>query len=286
MRLPREAKLCQYGMTSRVRVAVEDENDPDWTMRNKPLREQMLPVGDAEYDALVRQQDPEAQEPWAYAVSAFKRMGGCVPQAVPPEGWQVLLLYEALTRWGAAGNRDEAAQAARHFTQSANLVAVHPVVQHLMAQYPCIVKTMQQRVFETFMYDPRTWFSPGEGHDICGFQAQDPDDVPPEYYLEMIEFPYSLKESLKEHGYTDVQMTAEAGEPDCYRLNMRRENNALDAVGVRQQLGQIVSEIPATREFRIMWRVLQSQSVAIVQGAEIAAAIRVKHFLGNRGNNG
>jgi hypothetical protein len=239
----------------------------------------------ADFEVQVGQEDPNALGPgqdrnwWAWAVAAFRYAGGNKPES--PEGadcWRICHLYSS----------DEfiLAKQRYHFTQSANLVAVHPVVQHLMAQYPCIVKTMQQRVFETFMYDPRTWFSPGEGHDICGFQAQDPDDVPPEYYLEMIEFPYSLKESLKEHGYTDVQMTAEAGEPDCYRLNMRRENNALDAVGVRQQLGQIVSEIPATREFRIMWRVLQSQSVAIVQGAEIAAAIRVKHFLGNRGNNG
>jgi hypothetical protein len=48
VRLPKEAKLCRYGMTSRVRVGVVDENDPDWTMRNMPLPEQMLPVGDAE----------------------------------------------------------------------------------------------------------------------------------------------------------------------------------------------------------------------------------------------
>jgi hypothetical protein len=174
VRLPKEAKVCRYGMTSGGRVGVVDENDPDWTIANMPMGDQTLPVGDAEYDALVRQQDPEAQEPWAHAVAAFRRMGGYVPQAVPgTEAWQLLHLYEALTRWGAAGNRDEAARAARHYTQSANLVAVHPVVQHLMAQYPCIVKTLQARVFTKFRYDPLDQFAPGRRHDICGFVEND-----------------------------------------------------------------------------------------------------------------
>jgi hypothetical protein len=108
-------------------------------------------------------------------------------------------------------------------------------------------------------------------------QAQNPDDVSSDYYIEMIGFRCDLQRLLEEHGYTNVQVTTEAGEPDCYRLNMRRENNALDAVGVRRQLGQIVSELPATDKFQITWRILQS--LVIVQDAEVVAAIRVKHVL-------
>jgi hypothetical protein len=107
--------------------------------------------------------------------------------------------------------------------------------------------------------------------------ATDPDDVPPDYYIEMIGFSCDLQRLLEEKGYTNVQVKTEAGEPDCYSVNIRRTNNALDAVGVRQQLGQIVADIPATPKFHITWRVLQS--VAIVQGDQVTAAIRVKSDL-------
>ena len=237
----------------------------------------------ADFEVQVGQEDPNALGPgqdrnwWAWAVAAFRHAGGNKPES--PEGagcWRICHLYSS--------HVFPHEKQRYHFTQSANLAAVHPVVQHLMARYPCIIRTLQQRVFDTFSYDPLDQFAPGRANDICGFQAQDPDDVPPEYYIEMIGFEQELGAALEAQGYTNVQVTDEAGEPRCYRLNMRHENGALDAVGVRQQLDQIVSEIPATRVFRIMWRVLQS--VAVVQGAEVVATIRVEHFLGNRGNNG
>jgi len=115
-------------------------------------------------------------------------------------------------------------------------------------------------------------------------QATDPDDVPPEYYIEMVGFSFDLQRLLEERGYSNVKVIAEPGEPDCYRVNMRCENNALDALGVRQQISQIVTEIPATPKFHTTWRVLQS--VAIVQGAQVAAAIRVKSVLGKKVRKG
>ena len=36
----------------------------------------MLSAGDDKYSALVLQEDPEAQQPWAYTVAAFKYAGG------------------------------------------------------------------------------------------------------------------------------------------------------------------------------------------------------------------
>jgi hypothetical protein len=169
VRWPQRALLCKWGMTSQGRIGpLIDENDPEGTRDRTPAPDRMLPPDDAEYAALVRQEDPEANLPWAFAVAAFKYAGGHVPQ--PPPGadkWVVLHLYDALTRY-AVGNQDEAYLAAKHYTQSTNLVAVHPVVQHLMAQYPCIVNVLQRRAFDTFGYDPANQFGEG-GHDNCGF---------------------------------------------------------------------------------------------------------------------
>ncbi len=108
--------------------------------------------------------------------------------------------------------------------------------------------------------------------------THDRDDVDADYYIEMLDFRRDLQRSLEQLGYSNLQVTPEPEEPDCYSLNMRSENNALEAVIVRQQLSQIVSAIPATHQFHITWRVLQS--VAVVQGAQVAAAIRVKAVLG------
>ena len=82
--------------------------------------------------------------------------------------WEVVHIYPVLTGY-AAGNRDEAAHAARQYTQSAGWVAVHPVVFHLMAQYPCIVNTLRARVFTSFNYDPTNYFAPEAVPDNCGF---------------------------------------------------------------------------------------------------------------------
>jgi hypothetical protein len=56
-----------------------------------------------------------------------------------------------------------------HFTQSANLVSVHPVVFQAMRQHVCIVNALQARSFKEFGYDPANYFAPQEPHDNCGF---------------------------------------------------------------------------------------------------------------------
>jgi hypothetical protein len=170
VRLADRPLLCKWGMTSQCRIGpLIDEHDPQCTMRNRPPQERMLPIDDAEYEALLRQEDPEARQPWAHAVAAFKRMGGNVPQAPPgAECWHLVHLYEALTHY-AEGNKDEAHRAARHYTQSANLAAVHPVVHGLMRECPWVVLTLQARVFAAFGYDPANQFAPEREHDNCGF---------------------------------------------------------------------------------------------------------------------
>ena len=151
VRAPARPKLCRWGMTSQGRIGPLIDED------------------DADYAALVRQEDPEANSPWAFAVAAFKYAGGNVPQPTPgADKWEVVPLYEALTRY-MAGNQEEAHRAAKHYTQSVNLVAVHPVVYHLMSEYPCIVSTLQARAFTAFLYDPAEQFAPGAAHDNCGF---------------------------------------------------------------------------------------------------------------------
>ena len=178
VRSANRAILCDWGRTSQGRFGVISEEDPAWTVEIMPPQGRMLPAGDEHYKALVLQEDPEAAAPWAYAAAAFKYAGGNVPQAPPgADAWRLIHVYPNLNRI-TPGNRDEVALAAAHFTQSANLVAVHPVVCHLIADYPCILRTIEARAFTAFgdhdSYDPLQQFVPGRGrHDKAGFVLND-----------------------------------------------------------------------------------------------------------------
>ncbi len=81
------------------RLGVINEDDPEGTITGMPGQDRMLPPDDAEYAALVRQEDPEVLNPglhngWPFAVAAFKFAGGSVPQGPPDVNkWQLLHLY-------------------------------------------------------------------------------------------------------------------------------------------------------------------------------------------------
>jgi hypothetical protein len=134
----------------------------------------MQPVGDEQFEAMVRQEDQgEPATPWAYAAAAFKYAGGNVPQPTPGvDNWKLLHLYPSLDRI-VLGDLESIFLAATHFTQSANMVAVHPLVHQLMADHPCILSVLQARMFTAFgienRYDPERKFAPGENHDLTGF---------------------------------------------------------------------------------------------------------------------
>ena len=177
VRLPLRAWLCDWGMTSQGRVGPMIPELPDADEAGKMLdnwpQAPTVAAGDAKYAALVRQEDPESRQAWAHAVAAFKYAEGVVPQAAPgADAWQLRHVYEPLTRWGAGGEV-EANRAAKHYTQSAGWVALHPLIHHLMAEHPCILKTLQARVFSTFKYDPEELFAPGRAHNNCGFVVDD-----------------------------------------------------------------------------------------------------------------
>jgi hypothetical protein len=299
---PQGDKLCHWGMTGQGRVAVVDENDPEWTLRNTPAPERMLAARDARYDALVRQQ--EAPEPWDYAVAAFKYTGGNFPASSGADAWRLVHLYEALTVFGA-GNRDEAARAARHFTQAAALVAVHPVVFHLKREHPCVVTVLQRVAFRRFHYDPTNQFAES-APCICGFVAEnpnqetaktmqndeplttdppwiDPDPDPDAVDLETIKrdylayiFPIDLlKASLETSGFRDVRHQIVEKEREIFQLVMIAVNEDMTVPVVRRLIGQIIDQIPPF--CGVAWR-LEPSPVEIVNQNTILVTLVVKPF--------
>ena len=161
VRLPEQPLLCAFEMTSRGHV--DTKSAKDFIMLN--LDQERV----AQYRALVRQEDPEERLPSAHVFAAFSYTRGHVPQvSVADDGWRVMHLYAGAPAFDNGVAFDAMADP-KHYTQSACLVAVHPVVQHLMAQYPCIVYALRARSFTQFQYDPANYFAPQAQHDDCGF---------------------------------------------------------------------------------------------------------------------
>lgn len=95
-------------------------------------------------------------------------------------------------------------------------------------------------------------------------------------YLEYV-FPAGLfQQSLKQHGFLNVDMTPDLDQPFTYEVKMRRENHQLDAAGARQQIRDIVAAIPASERRGVVWRV--ELCVAVVEGATVAAALKLGYI--------
>lgn len=165
VRLPDRAVVCHDGMTPAGRIGRIDLDNPEVSLAGLLFAPDTLKTEElADYETQVGQEDPDAVGPgfdrnwWAWAVAAFRYAGGIKPESPKgAEGWTVLHLYHM--------DLIQVDKHRYHFTQSANLVAVHPVAQHLLAEQPCLLKSLQKRVFDKFGYDPLGQIAPGQNHD-------------------------------------------------------------------------------------------------------------------------
>jgi hypothetical protein len=94
---------------------------------------------------------------------AFKFAGGWLQQ-----DWFFKHLYDGSIALGSAKKRLNALKRGKHFTQTAGMAAIHPIVQELYEAYPCLRRTLQARSFASFGYDPEHFFSQCE-HTAFGF---------------------------------------------------------------------------------------------------------------------
>jgi hypothetical protein len=82
-------------------------------------------------------------------------------------GWDIHHLYLGLPAKGAR-NGTHAVKDELHFTQSAGLVAVHPIADALYEEDPEFAELLRRESFNRFGYDPDGLFSPSP-HDEFGF---------------------------------------------------------------------------------------------------------------------
>ena len=106
-----------------------------------------------------------------------------------PPGWSLHHLYDGVFPFPGRKRVIDARKHGKHFTQTAGIVAVHPVVQEVYDHYACIRRTLRARSFIEFQYDPDHYFAKGRRHNGFGFLITDPlnqDEDPDEHVPENI----------------------------------------------------------------------------------------------------
>jgi hypothetical protein len=104
------------------------------------------------------------------AIAAFRLAGGKRPKRFgSSNAWSVHHLYSGKFPYCDRKGTTHAAKDCMHFTQSAGLVAVHPVTDALVDEFPFFTWLLRAEAYRRFGYDPDKVFA--ADHDNYGFVA-------------------------------------------------------------------------------------------------------------------
>ena len=105
------------------------------------------------------------------AIAAYTLAGGTRPTRLgSTNAWSVHHLYSGKFPFLGRVETTHASKAGCHFTQAAGLVAVHPIADALVDEFPCFAWLLRSYSFLRFGYDPDGVFSPSQ--DELGFAAE------------------------------------------------------------------------------------------------------------------
>ena len=103
------------------------------------------------------------------ASAALVLAGGERPQRFGSRNaWSSHHLYSGKYPYPGKGSTLHAAYDERHFTQSAGVVAIHPIADAMCDEYPAFSWLLRAHAFRRFGYDPDHAFV-ASGHDPFGF---------------------------------------------------------------------------------------------------------------------
>jgi hypothetical protein len=125
---------------------------------------------------LVRQHKFTDRRSNGPAKLAYLVAGGVRPLRASGKGWNIHHLYDGQFPYpGCARPSLRAVMDPRHFTQSAGLVAVHPVADALADEFAVFAWRLRAEAFLRFGYDPEGAFS--DTQDELGFAGREPVKV-------------------------------------------------------------------------------------------------------------
>lgn len=102
------------------------------------------------------------------AIASFKIAGGERPDRVgSSNSWSIHHLYSGKFPYYGEPKTLHAQKEGLHFTQSAGLIAVHPIADAICDEFPFIAWYLRAKAFQQFGYDPDLVFA--KSHDPFGF---------------------------------------------------------------------------------------------------------------------
>lgn len=103
------------------------------------------------------------------AVAAYRLAGGTRPPRFGSKNsWSIHHIYSGKFPYVDRTDTLHAVKAGAHFTQSAGLVAVHPLADQACDEYPFFAWLLRARAYKRFGYDPDKVFHLS-AHDKLGF---------------------------------------------------------------------------------------------------------------------
>jgi hypothetical protein len=104
------------------------------------------------------------------AIASFLLAGGKRPKRFgSSNAWSIHHLYSGKFPYRVGEKTIHAAKEGNHFTQSAGLVAAHPVADALVDEFPFFAWFLRAKAYLRCGYDPDRVFSPDVTHDEYGF---------------------------------------------------------------------------------------------------------------------
>jgi hypothetical protein len=105
------------------------------------------------------------------AIASYILAGGNRPNRTgSANAWSTHHLYSGKFPYVGKNETTHAARDPNHFTQSAGLIAVHPIADAICDEFPCFAWLLRAEVFRRFRYDPDHVFA--SRHDKFGFASR------------------------------------------------------------------------------------------------------------------
>jgi hypothetical protein len=134
------------------------------------------------YPALIKDEAGKIQipldpRPNGPAIASFLFAGGERPACFGcTNAWSIRRLYSGKFPYIGRTDSLHAQRDGKHFTQSAGLVAAHPLADALYDEFPAFSWLLRARAFQMFGYDPDNVFTDGEVDDF-GFAPENSTEI-------------------------------------------------------------------------------------------------------------
>ena len=94
------------------------------------------------------------------AIISYLFAGGIRPirESNPTQQWHIHHIYDGRFPWPKGKRMLHAVKDGKHFTQSAGLVAIHPIADAIAEEYPLFSWLLKRESFAKFNYDPELIF--------------------------------------------------------------------------------------------------------------------------------